>query len=107
MNTDINPLDRNSRTGPRVILFWKWFLKGSGGKAGWRAYFNRWSLVHIVVGGAMSFLVPLSLREASSAVLFPLAGAFVGLSFAWAGNAQALLQTPEIERLSTKALGGF
>ncbi len=31
----------------------------------------------------------------------------VGLSFAWAGNAQALMQTPEIEKLSIYHPGGF
>ncbi len=92
----------------RIVLFWDWFAYGSGGDAGWRkALWNWWSLGHVAVGVVMAFLVDIPLKEASSAVLFPLAGAFVGLSFAWAGNAQALLQTSEIENLSTKAEGGF
>jgi hypothetical protein len=37
----------------------------------------------------------------------PLAGILIGLSFAWAGNMLALLQSSEIRRLSTYHPGGF
>jgi len=47
------------------------------------------------------------LVEAAKAVLLPLASVFVGLSFAWAGNAQALLQTTEIEEITAKHAGGI
>ncbi len=40
-------------------------------------------------------------------LLLPLASIFVGLSFAWGGNAQALLQTKEIKDLTEKHEGGF
>ena len=39
--------------------------------------------------------------------MLPLAGIFVGLSFAWGGNAQALLGTPEIRDLTEQHEGGF
>ena len=48
----------------------------------------------------MAALVRVPIQEASQTILLPLAGIFVGLSFAWAANAQALLSEPEIEKLS-------
>lgn len=33
----------------------------------------------------------------------PLAGVFVGMSFAWVGNAQAILQSPEVDTLADSA----
>jgi hypothetical protein len=39
--------------------------------------------------------------------LASVAGIFIGLSFAWAGNAQALMQTAEIEAMTEKRAGGF
>lgn len=52
-------------------------------------------------------LVQKPLSECANSVLLPLAGAIIGLSFAWAGNAQALLQTSEIEDVADKAPGGL
>jgi hypothetical protein len=37
----------------------------------------------------------------------PLAGVIVGITFAWVGNAQALLQTSEIDKLAEFHEGGF
>jgi hypothetical protein len=39
--------------------------------------------------------------------LLPLVGILIGLSFAWAGNIQALLQVSEIEELTDFHEGGF
>jgi hypothetical protein len=55
----------------------------------------------------MACLVQADLTTSANAVLFPLAGILVGLSFAWAGNAQALLQSTEIVALSEHHEGGF
>jgi hypothetical protein len=59
------------------------------------------------VGVALSLLVSPKLQECANTVLLPLAGILIGLSFAWAGNANALLQTEEIEKLSKYHKGGF
>ena len=80
--------------------FWKWLFLGLEGKAGFRLLTDRWLIVHIIVGLMLSYFVKVPLHEAAQTVLLPLAGIFVGLSFAWAGNAQALLQSSEIEELS-------
>lgn len=55
----------------------------------------------------MTLVVPVSLKDAANALLLPLAGIFIGLSFAWGGNSQALLQTEEVEKLSEYHSGGF
>lgn len=87
--------------------YWHWFFKGSGGKPGYRRLIDKWIFIHIPIGLVMSFLVPVCLEQAANAVLLPLAGIFIGLSFAWAGNAQALMQSDEIRLLSDHHEGGF
>ena len=87
--------------------YWTWFFKGSGGKPGFRRLVNLWLAFHIVVGLSLSYLVKSSLDQCANAVLLPLAGILIGLSFAWAGNAQALLQSKEIGKLTEHHEGGF
>lgn len=43
----------------------------------------------------------------SRSLLLPIASIFIGLSFAWSGNAQAILQSKEIEELSAFRSGGY
>lgn len=87
--------------------YWQWFFKGSGGKPGYRRILNRWIFLHLVVGLIVSFSVQMDVATSAKTVLLPLAGILVGLSFAWAGNAQALMQSSEIENLSEYHKGGF
>jgi len=89
------------------INYWTWFLRGSGYKPGYTRILNRWIIVHLIIGTVISFLVTIDLIKAANVVLFPLAGILVGLSFAWAGNAQALMQTDEIHKLAEYHKGGF
>lgn len=81
--------------------FWGWFLRGLNGPPGIRKLANGWLLLHLSVGIALTYLVPVTLREAANSVLLPLTGIFIGLSFAWGGNAQALLQTDEVDDFTT------
>lgn len=87
--------------------FWSWFFRGSGDRPGIARFLDLWLLVHGVVGGGLAFIVPISLEDAATSLLLPVAGVFIGLSFAWGGNAQALLQTAEIETLSSYRIGGY
>lgn len=87
--------------------FWQWFFKGSGGIRGYRRLLNWWILLHGCIGLFVAFGVDVNLGTAANSVLLPLAGILVGLSFAWAGNAQALMQTKEIDELSKYHEGGF
>src|SRR5205085_1505555 len=80
--------------------FWRWFFRDGSTRAGWHRLLNRWCYFHLAVGAVLSWLVPYDLKTAASTVLLPLVGVLVGLSFAWAGNAQSLLQSEEIETLS-------
>lgn len=87
--------------------FWRWFFRGlNDQKPGYRAFLDRWLLLHLLVGFAIAAIVQRPLSEVATSVLLPLAGVFVGLSFAWAGNAQAILQSPEIEELMRRHPGG-
>lgn len=86
--------------------FWLWFFRGTP-RPGWRKFVDKWLIVHSAVGLLFAYLVPNDLQTAASTVLLPLVGVLIGLSFAWAGNAQALLQTDEIEQLAERHTGGF
>ena len=91
----------------RQLSFWRWFFAWKGQKSGFLIYADRWLLVHLAVGVLLAWLVPSSLEDASRTSLLPLAAIFIGLSFAWGGNALALLQTEEIEALAQKYGGGL
>ena len=90
-----------------MFNYWGWLFQGSGGRPGFRRLFDRWLAVHVVVGVIVSLLVKVDLPTAANSVLLPLAAIFVGLSFAWSGNAQALMQSPEINQLADHHEGGF
>lgn len=87
--------------------FWAWLLGRTERDAGLRRFLDAWLLLHLFVAAVLTWLVPLPVNEAANTVLLPLAGLFIGLCFAWGGNAQALLQTDEIERLASKHDDGF
>lgn len=90
-----------------MTTFWSWLFKGSGNGAGLKRFLDRWILLHIAVGLALAVLTPISLKDAAVTLLLPVAGIFIGLSFAWGGNAQALLQSTEIENMSSFRDGGY
>ena len=93
--------------------FWRWFVRGTVGangrksRAGIRRLLNPWIVVHVGIAFVLSWLIPKSLEAASSAVLLPILGILVGLSFAWGGTAQNLLQTTELGKLAQVHDGGF
>lgn len=89
------------------MAFWAWLLGRSARRAGLCRFLDCWLALHALVAGVLTWLVPLPLNEAANTVLLPLAGLFIGLCFAWGGNAQALLQTKEIEQLADQHDEGF
>ncbi len=94
MNTN-----RTSSTGPPSIAeeldFWSWFLSHGAPK-----WWNRWLFLHVGLGSALAYVVQEKLSEVGKAVILPLAGVLVGLAFAWAGNAMAILQAPEVHAIA-------
>ena len=80
--------------------FWRWLLRGLNSTPGYKRLITGWLLVHILIGVGTAIVVPVKVCEASRAILLPLTGMFIGLSFSWIGNAQALLQQDEIERIA-------
>ena len=68
---------------------------------------NLWIIIHISIGVLLAIFIPSDLESAANTVLLPLAGIFIGLTFAWAGNAQALLQSKEISDLTKQHSGGL
>ena len=90
-----------------IFNFWRWFFAGTVTRAGWHKFLDRWLLFHCAAALLLTYSVPLTIAEAGRAVLLPLVGVLVGLSFAWSGNAQALMQGEEFEQMAEKNLGGF
>lgn len=80
--------------------FWKWLLCGLNDRPGFLQLIDWWLPLHVVIGLVLAKVVDVSLHDAAQTFLLPLAGIFIGLSFAWVGNAQALLQESEIEKIA-------
>jgi hypothetical protein len=93
-----------SRTLPN---FWKWFFFGTGGLSGWRRLVAPGLIFHVAAGFFGAMFIPANLKEISAAVLLPLASVFVGLTFAWVANVQAVLQSDEVFKLGQYKDGGF
>lgn len=89
------------------VTFWHWLFKGSGADPGFGRILNWWLVLHIGVGVGAVFVVPGTLKDAANSVLLPMVGILIGLTFAWAGNAQALLQSEEMAQLAKFRKGGF
>lgn len=87
--------------------FWGWFFRGIKGDAGWTRLVNKWLPIHILIGGVLFGLSPVSLADAARGFLLPIAGIFVGIAFAWAASAQSVLQTSELEEWSEFADDGY
>jgi hypothetical protein len=83
-----------------------WFLKGTGERAGLRRLFDGWLIVHIAIGTALSYFVQRPIGDIAEKALIPMMAIFVGLTFSWAGNAHALLQSKEIIKLGENRPGG-
>lgn len=81
--------------------FWKWFFIGLKTRSGIsKLLLNRWSILHFCAGIGLALWIKMCPQDASQAILLPLAGILIGLSFAWSGNAQVLLQKKAIEKLT-------
>lgn len=89
------------------LRFWDWLRRGSGAGPGYRRVLDWWLVLHLLCGLGLGVAAVDCLKEISRAVLLPLAGVLVGLAFAWAGNAQALLQTEQIQEMTNFRVGGF
>lgn len=87
--------------------FWTWLVRGTGAKPGIKRFLDLWLIVHAAVGILLALLLPISVQEAATSLLLPVTGIFIGLSFAWGGNAQALLQSTEVEKVSEYNDGGY
>lgn len=92
-------------TSNHVPSFWPWFFRGTQGLPGYRLLINWYLLLHLVAGVLIALLSSVELDDAARTVLLPLAGVFVGVSFAWGANATALLQTQEVEEIGRRVGG--
>lgn len=91
----------------RKINYWYWFFKGYDDGPGYKKLVDKWLIAHFFLAIILALLSDISPSDAANAVLLPLAGIFIGLTFAWGGNVQALMQTEEIKELAENHPGGL
>lgn len=89
------------------LSYWQWLIRGSGGKPGFLRFVDWWLPIHIGIGILLSAKVPYNLEDSATSILLPITGVLIGLTFAWSGNAQALLSSPEIDALAEHRVGGL
>ncbi|WP_437576438.1 hypothetical protein [Sorangium sp. So ce887] len=74
--------------------FWPWFWR-----AGAASFIDRWLVIHVVAGAALAYATTGKLSDIAVPASVPFTAILVGLAVAWSGNASALLQTPELQRV--------
>jgi len=97
----------SARVSDELPSFWLWFWAGTGDKPGYRRIADRWLWLHGLIGFAVAELVTVRLAEVAEKALLPLMAIFVGLTFSWAGNAHALLQSKEVTAVADERKGGI
>lgn len=91
-----------------ILTFWRWFFRDENGrKAGFKKLATRWIFLDLFVGVLLAFGVEKSIEVVAGAVLFPLAGIFIGISLTWSGAAQALLDSDELREMGSYHSGGY
>ena len=75
--------------------FWQWWFR-----YGVLKLIDWWLIFHLFLGILLTILVPLKITDVAFVVVIPLVGVLIGLSFAWLGNAIALLDSSEIQKMS-------
>lgn len=95
------------------IDFGRWFFHGyDGSPKGYQRIFSgrkniKWLIIHLATGFLLSELVDSPMKEVARVVLLPLIAVIIGLTFAWAGNAQGFFQSKEIIEISKNKAGGY
>jgi len=81
-----------------IPTFWRWFFLGLNQKAGYRRIANWWGLFHFAAGAVVAFFVNIDIQDLAKSALLPLMAILVGLTFSWAGNVNAIMQTDEVQK---------
>lgn len=74
---------------------------------GFRRVINCKLFRDLLVGLVLAKIIETPAHEIANTVLIPITGTLIGLTFAWAGNAQSLLESEEIKNLSESHPGGY
>lgn len=90
-----------------TLTFGRWLWAGSGGRRGISRVVNFWMLLHLLVGSLIALAISAPLSRTSQSCLLPAFSILIGLTFAWIGNAQGLLQTKAIRLLGKETQGGL
>lgn len=91
----------------QMVSFWSWFFRKENTKPGWKKLFHRvWTPLFLFVGAFLSYVVPGSIQESALSGILPLAAIFIGMAFAWSGNALALIQSSTFKMAARRHAGG-
>lgn len=89
-------MTRERKDGSSISTFWEWFFWGRNGKPGIGKLLDGWIILDILVGAFCYAYVDKPLSCVAGSVLLPLSGIFIGISLAWNGAAQAIIDSDEI-----------
>ena len=87
--------------------FWKWLFCGLNDRPGFLQLIDWWFPFHVVIGLVLAKVVDMSLHEAAQTFLLPLAGIFIGLSFAWVGTPRRYYKQVRSKKLPIITRTGF
>jgi hypothetical protein len=94
-----------------VNSYWRWLFFGSqhdkSVKAGILRLCDRWILLHLLVGVILYLNATEKFIDVAKSVVLPLVAALIGMTFAWAGNLNSILNSNEIQELASFKEGGF
>lgn len=78
--------------------YWNWLFKGQDGTPGIKRFYNRWLILHFLLGVFLASVIHVPIYQAGHTILIPLAIIFMGFIFVWLAM-QNLLQTNKIAEL--------
>jgi len=87
--------------------YWRWLFLGLTSKPGVLKFVDWWLPFHVFVATQLAIRLDDSIKDQATTIVLPLAGALVGLTFAWSGNAQALMQADSLNKMFSKHSDGL
>jgi len=91
----------------QLVSFWRWFGTREATQPGWLKLIDKtWTPIFAVFAAILVWAVPGSIESAATAGILPLAAIFIGMAFAWTGNALALIQGSAFKQAARNHKGG-
>lgn len=89
------------------LRFWDWFLRGTGGRPGWRNLVGRATPVQLALSVAFGAVIKKAPQDLAASVAIPVASIAVALAFAWGAASLSLLTTRQVREMGNRSRGGL